>query len=271
MSRLPVSGSVFGVDVGFSLRRRSTAACRLDWDAAALSWRLGRSTAEPLARAAMFADIAGDRHLLAAAFDGPLRRGLDIVGRYRAAERLLTRRLAARIGKPGQSSTPVGRALNAEANACARAVLEIGRVAAAPDRSVAIAAEAIAESFPTAFLGLLLEDPGALAATRADRSDRFFVAAASPGGPLERLVARLLPGRAAAPLAAIRDHDERAALVSALAALCLAAGDFVAVGDAADGFIILPPDALIDARARRDLDANEADDATGRIVRRQPS
>jgi hypothetical protein len=51
-------------------------------------------------------------NLTAAAFDGPLRSGLDLIGRYRVAERMLTRRLQPHIGKPGQSSAPVGKLLN---------------------------------------------------------------------------------------------------------------------------------------------------------------
>ena len=51
-----------------------------------------------------------------------------------------------------------------------------------------------------------------------------------------------MPGRRLAlSLTAIEDHDERAALVCALAALCIVAGDFTAVGDDEDGWIILPP------------------------------
>ncbi len=67
-----------------------------------------------------------DRPLLVAAFDGPLRSDLKVIGRYRLAEQLLTRRLCPLIGKPGQASSPVGKRLNAHANACAKIVLELG-------------------------------------------------------------------------------------------------------------------------------------------------
>lgn len=43
---------------------------------------------------------------MAAAFDGPLRQGFDIIGRYRTAERMLTRRLRPLIGKPGSPARP---------------------------------------------------------------------------------------------------------------------------------------------------------------------
>jgi hypothetical protein len=38
----------------------------------------------------------------------------------------------------------------------------------------------------------------------------------------------------------VTNHDDRAALICALTALCVAAGDFTAVGDA-DGWIVPPP------------------------------
>ena len=37
------------------------------------------------------------------------------------------------------------------------------------------------------------------------------------------------------------NHDQRAAFVCALAALCVTKGKYVAVGDTEDGHIILPP------------------------------
>ena len=41
--------------------------------------------------------------------------------------------------------------------------------------------------------------------------------------------------------ARVINHDYRAALVCDLTALCVAADDFVAVGDPDDGWIVLPP------------------------------
>ena len=41
------------------------------------------------------------RPIVAAAFDGLIRRSFEIIGRYRTAERMLTRRLRPLIGKPG--------------------------------------------------------------------------------------------------------------------------------------------------------------------------
>jgi hypothetical protein len=101
---------------------------------------------------------------------------------------------------------------------------------------------AVVEAFPTSFLGVLIEKPSALSAQRGNRSDLFYVHLAQSGGLLN-LLQYLLPGRVIR-FDTIKDHDERAALVCALTALCVAAGAYTAVGDD-DGWIVLPPRSLI--------------------------
>lgn len=105
---LPTEGAVLGIDVGCSPTRESSAVCRLDWDADTVRWTIERFRAVEPERGDTIARLA-DRPLLAAAIDGPLRRGLDEIGAYRLAERLLTLGFQPRIGKPGQSNSPVGR------------------------------------------------------------------------------------------------------------------------------------------------------------------
>lgn len=252
-ARLPASGAVLGIDVGCSPVRRSSAACRLDWNATAVRWTIERFRATETERTAAIGRLA-DRRLRAAAFDGPLRRGLDEIGAYRRAERMLTLGFQPRIGKPGQSNSPVGRLLNAHANACAQTVLATGLVVPSMHPQ-AIDNQAIVEAFPSAWLGMLIANPEALAATRSNRSDRFYRHLAHEG-VLDAVLAHLLPGRAAPSFDAITDHDERAALICALTALGVAADDYVAVGDA-QGWIMLPPAGLIRPWAHEQLAANE--------------
>lgn len=251
---LPAMGSVLGVDVGFSEVRRSSAVCRLDWDERRIMWTIQRFRALPAEQAETIKGVAGGLSLLAAAFDGPLRTGFDIIGRYRTADRLLTRRLGAKIGKPGQANAPVGKRLNAAANACAQVVLRECLIGPAA-HAVRIDPKAVVEAFPTAFLGVMLRDPLLLPTTRSDRSDVFFMDLAASGG-LHALMSSVLPGRTpVSSLEAVTNHDDRAALVCALTALCVAADDFTAVGDA-DGWMILPPHRFTRAWARADLEAN---------------
>ena len=238
-----IDGAVLGVDVGFSPTRRSSAVCRLDVTCETVAWTIERFRAIEPERTETLRRLA-DRPLLAAAFDGPLARGFGMIGQYREAERVLTRGVGRRIGKPGSSGAPVGRLLNAATNVCARIVRATGHVVPA-DHAEAIDAAAIVEAFPTAYLGLLIEAPEALPPIqRGNRTDVFYAHLADTGR-LDAVLAYLLPGRrAATPFAAVTDHDERAALVCALAALGLAAGTYHAVGDDADGWIVLPARAM---------------------------
>jgi len=248
------SGSVLGVDVGFSESRRSSAVCRLDWNATEISLCIDRFRAREPERPKILSAVA-DRPLMVAAFDGPLRSDLEIIGKYRLAEQHLTRGLGPFIGKPGQASAPVGKSLNAAANTCAKIILELGLV----DASVhdhAIHPRAIVEAFPSSFLGVLIDDPKSLSTRRGDRSDNFFVHLAEMGR-LNSLIEHLLPGRRLErSLSTITNHDDRAAVVCALTALAVAAGDYVVVGDNDDGWIVLPPRSLIRGWAWELLEQN---------------
>lgn len=252
---------MLGIDVGFSATKASSAVCRLDWDAARIIWTIRRFRAVPAERKATITEVTGNAPLAAAAFDGPLRAGFDVIGRYRVAERMLTRRLRPKIGKPGQANAPIGKLLNAAANECARIVLSTCHLAPAT-HAERIDGKAVVEAFPNAFLGVMLPDPATVTARRNDRSDVFFRHLAA-SGTLDALAQHLLPGRSlGAPFDSVVNHDDRAALVCALTALAVTAGDYTAVGDA-DGWIILPPRRFVQEWARRDLDTNAGEEQPG--------
>jgi hypothetical protein len=252
-----ISGAVMGIDAGFSMNRKSSAACVLGWTKTGISWTLARYGTRPGERETVLRRLSADVALTAVAIDGPLRRGFDRIGVYRRAEAMLTRRLWRTIGKPGQSSSPVGLKLNEAANEDAKCVASVARVAPAR-HNAAIDDLAIVEAFPNSFLGLMIERPEDILVTRGDRSDRYYVHAAG-SSLLEKLVARFLPGRAL-PMAFqhVTNHDERAAMVCALTALCVAFGDYTAVGDG-NGWIILPPRSFIAEAHWRLLAANDSE------------
>jgi hypothetical protein len=259
---LPANGSVLGIDVGFSRNRRSSAVCGLDWDIREIRWTVRRFRAEEQEREVVIAAVAGHAHLEAVALDGPLRSGFDVIRRYRTAERMLTLRLAAKIGKPGQASAPVGIRLNAAANACAQVVLKRCRLGRAT-HLVRIDPLAVVEAFPSSFLGVMIEDPAAVPVSRSNRSDTYYKHLVTTGA-LARLLNRVLPGRLSAErFEGVTNHDDRAAIVCALTALCVAAGDYTAVGDG-DGWIILPPLNCLAEWALNDLNANGSQ--TGHFV-----
>ncbi|WP_137152854.1 hypothetical protein [Devosia sp. FKR38] len=262
---LPVSGAVLGVDIGWSLRQRSSAVCLLRWDAQTIDWTIARFTAQDDDRRQTLLATIADTPLLAAAFDGPLRGDLGLIDSYRAAERLLSvRPLREAIGKLAQSNSGNGRLLNAATNACARLVMESGQLGAA-GHPQAIHELAIAEAFPNSFLGLMLANPAPHKGGRGSRSDRYYTALVADG-TLDRLLRLHLPGRlAGASFASVTNHDDRAALVCALTALGVVGADYCAAGDA-DGWIILPPPALIAPWARPVLRDAATAAAGGQII-----
>ena len=233
-------GSVLGIDVGWSRKRKSSAVCRLSWSAHEIEWKIGRFIATDYDRERMISQVASDNSLLAVAIDGPLRPGFDEIGHYRSAERILSRgELYKRIGKPGQSSSGNGKKLNAQANKSAEFVKQHCHIREARHQ-VKIDDCAIVEAFPTTFLGVMIDSPALLDRPKI-RSDRYFIHLAE-NQCFERLVKRLIGNYSwhHSPLEVV-NHDDRAALVCAFTALCVAAGEFTAVGDKDDGWIILPP------------------------------
>ena len=190
---MDVQGSVLGVDVGWSEKRRSSAVCRLSWNDCRIDMRIERFRATPSDRANTISRVAGESDLHAVAIDGPLRRGFGVIGHYRSAERLLSRgELRRRIGKPGQSSSPNGKRLNEQANEAALLVKRRWRIRKANEK-VRIDDYAIVEAFPTTFLGVMIEHPERLARPRS-RSDRYFTDLAERKC-LNRLANGVLGGR----------------------------------------------------------------------------
>ena len=99
---------------------------------------------------------------------------------------------------------------------------------------------AIVEAFPTTFLGVMVDRPKVLQHPK-QRSDRYFVHLANHQRFDWFLECLLNDRRWAHAPSEITNHDDRAAFVCALTALCVAVGEFTAVGDEDDGWIILPP------------------------------
>jgi hypothetical protein len=246
---LPVQGVVLGIDVGMSTQRQSTAVCCLQWTETTISWHIARCIATDEARQATIDDLTAQHEtLLAVAIDGPLGPHLQPITQYRQAERALTKGFQPLIGKPGAPHVPVGKQLNQHATACAQAVINTGKLAKA-QHPQAIHPLAIVESFPSSFMGMLLEDPQALQGiTRANRSDQFFKTLVA-NGAFTAVLQHCLPNQTLEHPIIINNHDDRTAFVCALAAVGLVANDYTAVGDAM-GWILLPSATLIKPWAR---------------------
>jgi hypothetical protein len=251
---LASTGSVLGIDVGYSTTRRSSAACWLEWDGNEIDWSITRFRHLEAEWQTALSEISNRGALACAAFDGPLRRGLDTIGCYRIAEKMLTERLGGKIGKPGQSSAPVGKSLNNAANTYAKFVIKKFKMASATHEN-AIQDDMVVEAFPSSFLGVMLSAPPEHKIARGKRSDYFFQYLAE-NGKLGMLLDYFLPNRKHKKhWSHVTNHDDRAALVCALTALSAAAHDYVAVGDK-NGWIILPPRQFIQKWAWADLKSN---------------
>ena len=239
MTTVLTSGAVLGIDVGFSKQRKTTCFCLLRWDCTQVEAKVELvGSAEP-ERQSVVASLVGERQLLGVGLDGPLTRCLGLATHYRAAEALLSRGALQNRGKPAQASTPTGRALNFHATALARLVVSSCSVAEATHLE-AIHAKRVIEAFPNSFLAALTPE-NALPPLHRDAADRYWEVLVDRGD-LQRILARLLPGRRAmSDLKAYTHHEHRAAVVCALTALCVASGEHVAVGDPRDGDIMLPP------------------------------
>lgn len=237
---LPDMGSVLGIDVGWSAKRKTSSVCRLSWNEQEIKWDIRRFLAKSPDREEAIECVAGEDELLAVAIDGPLCRGFVEIGEYRSAERILSKgHLPKCIGKPGQSNSPNGKRLNEQANISANLVKQHCRISES-GHATRIDEKAIVEAFPTTFLGVMIDAPIALNSP-GKKSDRYFNYLAEHGG--FKWVRELLGGQKSweRMFCEVKNHDDRAALVCALTALCVAAGQFTAVGDDNYGWIILPP------------------------------
>src|SRR5258708_36999389 len=96
----PPRGCVLGVDLASSPPRRSSAVCRLDWTEASVTWTIRRFRAVTREQEEVLMAVAGGVFLYAADFDGTLRAGLDLIGRYRNAEGMLHRGVNLKIATP---------------------------------------------------------------------------------------------------------------------------------------------------------------------------
>ena len=255
------TGSVLGIDVGWSTSRLSSAACRLSWNSEKIEWKIRRFRAIDEERRSAILSVADGHALSAVAIDGPLAPGFGVIRRYRSAERLLSRgELQARC-KPGPANSPNGRKLNEQANLAAKLVADT-RACCIEEaaHSVRINRLAIVEAFPTAFLGVMIKRPEETPDRPGTKSDRYYVHLTKEQR-LDQLLESLLPDRApASNLSKITNHDDRAAMVCALTALCVAVGNFAAVGDSTDGWIVLPPKRKFAAWARTAISRNEERD-----------
>lgn len=249
---LPKSGRVLGIDVGYSPTRRTTAFCCLSWTQDRIDWSESLATAARTSREEALRIVRGSDQspFLSLAIDGPLRPDLQLLRKYRTAECLLSRGNFQKRGKPGPTNGGSGPKLHGHATCLARMVVEHREVEPAK-MPFSASSSGVYEAFPNLFLGVLCDEGDYPVRPSRGRfwTDSLFPLVASR---LDKLIVALLPQRNFESVAKQKGHEPIAALVCAITALAAAAGECVAVGAPADGYMVLPPIGLWGASANKE-------------------
>ena len=244
-----------GIDVGCSPDRYTTGLCLITLEHNHFKRHCLNTNGQKARRLADLRSlIPKGATISAVGIDGPLTTNFQLINRYRTADAFLSRGDFQFRCKPGNTNSNTGQDLHRHATKLAKLVLELNdegylRVedAVHPDR---IHQSRVVETFPNAFLGVLLSDAlfkelGHI--PRGEKSDRFWETSVHKDnegneGILMRLIQHLGDQiRMDKPLGSITNHDHRAAFICALTGLCVARNEYVSVGDPEDGNICLPP------------------------------
>ena len=233
-------GAVLGIDVGWSKKKPTTGLCILEWDKQQIIINLSKVEADNKNRRNKIKQISEGKRLLAIGIDGPLVPNFKLVAKYRPAEALLSRGKFQKRGKPGPTNSPIGQELHKQATKIAKLVVDTLEVAPAT-YPYKVHDKAIVEAFPNAFLAVLYPDSGFDIALKRKRrwTDSLFPLLEHK---LVQLITTVLPKhKLNFEIISIKDHDEIAAFICALTALCSIANQSVALGDSELGYIVLPP------------------------------
>ena len=175
--------------------------------------------------------VSANAHLSAVGIDGPLGPNCRTVNRYRSAEAILSRGLFQHRCKPAPTNPK-----NQNSQDFQRHTRKLASLVKQLQHDAHIV-----EAFPDAFLAVLLHDTDHKRIKHGrGKSDRYYVRAVE-GGYLRKLIEKIAgvtpPDKY---LETVEHHDNRAAFVCALTAMCEFKNRYVAVGDSIDGNITLP-------------------------------
>ncbi len=242
---LPTDGCVLGIDVGYSQDRTSTGICLLSWTEKQISWCLRLTGSTSVSREADLRDvISKGKHILGVGIDGPLVRILVIASGYRCAVALFSKGKFQRRGSAAPTTSD--SLLHRHATDLAKLVKTIAEdgywTVSAASHPDPIDSYRIIEAHPVGFLNTLVEDDAFPERVGRGKASDLFFAYAAARGTLSRILGDLLPARRCLlnPFR-VTNHDERAALICALTALCVAADQYVMAGDPTDGSIFVSP------------------------------
>ena len=230
--------NIAGIDAGLTLKERTSGVCRTG----ASGFILDHTYIDKLSRASALSPV---QRFDCLGIDAPVLPKNGLHYNSRPVESLFMRGPYQTRCKPGASHV-VGTGQALRRSGCDTAVQFAGETFAqsgVPYPRVQ-ADQNIVEAFPNAFLGVMLDQQviAAAAVSRGDKTDTFF-SLCNTTGAFQALQQHLGWGDpafwSAFPLTT--QHDELAALVCAVTAVCAHVGKYVAVGDTQGGYFFLPP------------------------------
>ena len=247
---------VAGIDVGLSLLEPTSGVCRTGHSGDSVSHTY-------IDRLSRLAALGAQHRFAVLAIDGPVLPRGTLHYSARPCEKVFVWGAFQRRCKCGESHIRgTGQALRRAGVDTAHAFegTVCGGVAHQGYPRV-FASHNIVEAFPNAFLGVSLPDAVFTSAlARGEKFDWLYDQWLLHNGP-EQLRAVVAWERDIL-WQAVREnqhHDERAALICALTAICAIRVSYVAVGEAAGGYFFLPPWNVWAPWARLALDRNRTD------------
>jgi predicted nuclease with RNAse H fold len=233
--------TVAGIDVGWSAMDRTTGICR----AGTLGFGLGHAFSDRASRLS----VLGRGPFDVLAIDAPLMpHNAPDFWAHRACEHLFMWGAFQKRCKPGDSTVRgSGQALRRSGAETLWQLRDLVSTSSPCSIFPRVSDVNVAEAFPNAFLGVLLEAEAIDHARRREAGarrtfDRLYDLGLQAHA-FERL--RSLLGWEEEPLwsqlSTCNHHEERSALICALTAICICRGLFTAIGDPDTGYFFLPP------------------------------
>lgn len=230
--------NVLGIDVGYSKTRASTGVCIAGPNAPA-PWRA------TIHRESRVRNIPQDMKFAVVAIDGPVIPSTADKYFMRRSESIFIRKPFHNRCKPGVTHKGSGQ----EFRAATASIIEQFKEHAVADSALRfpriIGQTNFVEAFPNAFLGVQLNDALYQTNPAPKRGKRFdwLYNCWLESKLNEKLQAELSWDDPSFwyQVATNKNHDERAALICALTAICVVRNKFTAIGDNISGRFFLPP------------------------------
>jgi predicted nuclease with RNAse H fold len=260
---MPNLPDILGIDTGLTFLQRTSGICRTGTSGDVVD----HTYVDRASRLAALAPVA-NYHLLA--IDAPVLPSGLLNYDVRPCEKLFVWGAFQKRCKPGESHVSgTGQALRRAGLDTAKSFEEnISNDSRSAPFPKVIESSNVIEAFPNAFLGVCVRDTKyETVPARGKKTDWLYDLWVAEK-LFEKLRATISWERPDfwQQVTTNRHHDERAALICALTAICTYRGKYVAVGEPNGGYFFLPPWTLWDSWAKATLRVNRLDRRLGAQV-----